>query len=226
MPKIRVKIAGTVIALSSDEDQGNFILPDSYQKFLTSEDAQFDLKIYHSELPDFSSREVIFDTGGSARFYRSGERWIVTVSSSLLVGQLFILADLSNNFCPGAVYDSRTRCGNGVHPFPLAYPLGEILMARLLGEGRGILLQACALLDGEQGILFSGKSGYGKSTLAKLWIAREGIKRLNDDRVIVRCEDDVFYIYGIPWHGSMKEVSPQSAPLEKISIIQHSHENR
>ena len=62
-------------------------------------------------------------------------------------------------------------------------------MAGLLGEGRGILQDACTLLDGEQGILFSGKSGDGKSTLAKLWIAREGIKLLNDDRVIVHFED-------------------------------------
>lgn len=225
MSDLRIKIGGTVIALSSDEDRGNFSIPDSYQKFLTKEETQIDLKICHGELPDIDLQELIFDTGGSARFYRRGKRWIVSVSSGLLGGYTYIVADFRNNFCSGVVHDSRSKSGNGGHPFPLDYPLDEILMASLLGAGRGILLHACALMDGEEGYLFSGKSGDGKSTLAGLWRTEEGVKILNDDRVIVRRQAGSFFMYGTPWHGSVKEVSPQSALLEKIIIIRHDREN-
>jgi len=82
-------------------------------------------------------------------------------------------------------------------------------------------------LDGK-GLLFTGKSGAGKSTTARLWHKHSKAMVLNDDRIIVRKKNGKFFIYGSPWHGEFSDylVSRiESAPLEKIFFIHHAPEN-
>jgi hypothetical protein len=108
---------------------------------------------------------------------------------------------------------------------PLGSPLEQVLMVNLLGQGRGILLHASAVIDGGEGILFNGMSGSGKSTMAGLWEEREEVTVLSDDRVIVREHDGRFWAYGTPWHGSARISSPEAAPLERIFLIHHAEGN-
>ena len=54
---------------------------------------------------------------------------------------------------------------------PLEYPLDELLVISLLGQGRGVEIHGCGVVDGSSGYLFVGQSGAGKTTIARLWQA-------------------------------------------------------
>ena len=70
--------------------------------------------------------------------------------------------------------------------------------------------------------LFTGVSGVGKSTMAKLW-KNTGACVLNDDRLVIRYVDGIVKIYNNPMpYYSQK---PQHGVLKKIFLIQHSLEN-
>ena len=108
---------------------------------------------------------------------------------------------------------------------PFRYPIPEILSIMMLARGRGVLLHAAAAKDGDEGIIFAGHSGAGKSTTARIWRDQPGITLLSDDRVILHKQDGVYWIHGTPWHGDANIVSPEATPLTKILILEHGDGN-
>jgi hypothetical protein len=70
---------------------------------------------------------------------------------------------------------------------PLGYPVDELLIMHRLTREKAIELHGCGIVreDGT-GNLFVGHSGAGKSTTTRLWMERENVEILSDDRIIVR----------------------------------------
>lgn len=122
----------------------------------------------------------------------------------------------------------------------LEYPLDELLITHHLCLGPGVELHACGVVnDDGKSFLFAGHSGAGKSTTARLWSERPGIRVLSDDRIIVRhvgsggqeCAPhtgriDPFLMHGTPWHGEAAFALPESAPIQRIFLLEHGGENR
>ena len=75
-----------------------------------------------------------------------------------------------------------------------------------------------------QGLLFVGHSGAGKSTATLMLRGQAEI--LCDDRIIVRRWPEGFKIHGTWSHGDVPDVSPNSAPLKAILFLQKSVDNR
>ena len=73
-----------------------------------------------------------------------------------------------------------------------------------------------------KGYLFSGVSGKGKSTMAKLW-DNHGAKVIHDDRLIIRNTGNGYRMYNTPVYNNDE---PLDSPLNKIFIIEHGTENR
>ena len=70
---------------------------------------------------------------------------------------------------------------------PLSTPLDELLYGALLARGRGAEIHGCGLIDAHgNGLLFAGRSGAGKTTMARLWQDVPGTTILSDDRIILR----------------------------------------
>ena len=70
------------------------------------------------------------------------------------------------------------------------------------------------LVDPEgRGHLFVGQSGAGKSTMARFWAGREGVRILSDDRIILRQIRGEIWMYGTPWHGEARHALPEKARL-------------
>ena len=110
---------------------------------------------------------------------------------------------------------------------PLGYPLDELLIMHRLTQEKAIELHSCGIVrpDGT-GNLFVGHSGAGKSTTTRLWTEREDVEVLSDDRMIVRSEPDAgMRMYGTPWHGEAAYASPESAPLQRIFVLEHGRGN-
>ncbi len=132
-------------------------------------------------------------------------------------------AILQSDFKAGDIHVPAEGAGHRF-PFPLNYPLAEVLMINLLSKGRGAMVHACGIDDSGGGYLFLGNSTHGKSTIAKLWSKNQATV-LNDDRIIVREKDGEFWMYGTPWPGEYKEVSPEGLPIQKIFFLRHGEKN-
>lgn len=109
---------------------------------------------------------------------------------------------------------------------PLEYPLDELLVTHRLTLENGIELHGCGII-GPNGAsnLFVGHSGAGKSTTSRLWAARDGVEILSDDRIILREHASQVFMYGTPWHGEAHFALPQSAPLQRIFVLEHGQGN-
>ncbi|WP_159634931.1 hypothetical protein [Sphingobacterium composti Ten et al. 2007 non Yoo et al. 2007] len=65
-----------------------------------------------------------------------------------------------------------------------------------------ILIHASVVTNDKFGYAFLGKSGTGKSTHSRLWLAYlQGFNLLNDDNPAIRVTNDSILIYGTPWSG-------------------------
>jgi len=104
---------------------------------------------------------------------------------------------------------------------PFEYPLDGLILYYLSVINRDIFIHASGVKAGNQGFLFSGISGKGKSTMAGIW-KNNGADVIHDDRLIIRKGADGYYMYNTPvYPGAM----PASARIEKLFIIDHGAEN-
>jgi hypothetical protein len=109
--------------------------------------------------------------------------------------------------------------------FPLMAPLDRVLVLNLLTRGRGIMLHACGIDDGGQGIVFAGPSDAGKTTLARLWDRVPGVKVLGDEALVLREVGGEVRVYGTPWPGEAGLADPGGVPLRRVFFIQHADRN-
>jgi len=104
--------------------------------------------------------------------------------------------------------------------------LDEVIASHWIAQHDGLILHACGLATGSGGgLLFSGHSGAGKSTTARLWLQSGKVHLLSDERVCVLRREDTYRMQGTPWHGEGLVPSCQSAPLERMFIISHALQN-
>ncbi len=101
-------------------------------------------------------------------------------------------------------------------------PFLEILLVNYLAPREGLLLHGAAVRDGDKAYLFVGESGSGKTTMSQFWAFKEGdISVLGDERIMVRREEDGWFVYGTPWPGLGFIVSNERVPISNIFFIRH-----
>ena len=135
-----------------------------------------------------------------------------------------MVARVASDFSHGTLL---SRSGRQAAPAPhaLNYPCDQVLIVNRLALANAGILHSCGIgIDGKAW-LFSGPSGAGKTTLARLWRA-SGARLLNDDRMLVRKTPEGFIASATPWHGDEKAIDPAPLPLGGIVFIEHGAENR
>jgi hypothetical protein len=80
------------------------------------------------------------------------------------------------------------------------------------------LLHGCGIVDRERSYLFTGPSGAGKTTIARL---AQGRKILNDEAVLVGKNENGIRISGTPLEGGQAEKCNESAELSAIFFLKH-----
>lgn len=86
---------------------------------------------------------------------------------------------------------------------------------------------SAAVCHENEGYLFTGKSGSGKSTHAALWtklFPDDFI--INGDKPLIKMKKDGFYVYGTPWCGKENMQKNTSAKLRAVFFIEQTEENR
>ena len=105
----------------------------------------------------------------------------------------------------------------------LGYPPVRFILSGLLIQRGGLLVHGCGIERHSKGYLFAGKSGDGKSTIAKLW--EEEAEILNDEFIALVFHEGQYKIYGTPWTGNDSEGLYGGYPLENLFFLHHSSTN-
>ena len=111
--------------------------------------------------------------------------------------------------------------GAGTGTDPMEYPLDGLILYYLTTIKGDILIHASGVNYSCHGYLFSGVSGKGKSTMAKLW-DNSGARVIHDDRLIIRRIDTGYKMFNTPVYNN--DV-PGESPLDRIFLIEHGEKN-
>jgi hypothetical protein len=112
--------------------------------------------------------------------------------------------------------------GAGDETDPLEYPLDGLILYYLTVIHGDIMIHASGVNHSGHGYIFSGISGKGKSTIAKLW-DNAGGKVIHDDRLIIRNIAGTWKMFNTPVYN---DDLPSESPLSRIYLIEHGKENK
>lgn len=90
-----------------------------------------------------------------------------------------------------------------------------------------ILFHGSAIAVDDRAVLFTAKSGTGKSTHTRLWRELFGQRAImvNDDKPLLRITDTGVMVYGTPWDGKHRLSTNCAKPLEAICILERGEKN-
>jgi hypothetical protein len=111
--------------------------------------------------------------------------------------------------------------GAGIEVDPLEYPLDSLILYYLSVIHGDIMIHASGVNNVGHGYLFSGVSGKGKSTMAKLW-QNSGARVIHDDRLILKKTASGYMMFNTPIYNNDE---PNGSPLNKIFLIEHGNAN-
>lgn len=222
-----LRIANITINLTADSPEMNLKVGGDIEKFLT-EEREADVRV-RASWGDLSKRiceKKLFDSGVLWQLYCDNESYLFRFALSPSDSLPYKTASFNHEFTTGEVILHPSYFDQNQHVYPLEYPLDELLITNFLAKGRGVEVHALGVVaSGGDGYLFVGQSGAGKSTMARLWHRREGVKVLSDDRIILRKENKKIWLYGTPWHGEAGLATPHRAPLTALYFLRHGQEN-
>ena len=91
----------------------------------------------------------------------------------------------------------------------------------VLAQQRGrTVLHSCSVRYRDRAVLFSGSSGTGKSTHARLWEREFGVEQLNGDlNVLYVDEAGQARVCGLPWCGTSGISRVYDLPLEAVVLL-------
>ena len=100
-------------------------------------------------------------------------------------------------------------------------------IADLLVDDNVIVFHSSAVSVNGNGFLITARSGVGKSTHAKLLseYIGDGFKYINDDKPLLKVEDNNVTIYSSPWNGKERRGDNISAPLRAIIFLNRGETN-
>jgi hypothetical protein len=199
-------VADYFVKISSDENYPIFF-EEGYSNFLQLEEVEkYDATVVcHAGLPEESryAGEVIFDAVlDKKRLWQvvrtKSERAFIVFNPNKIeeIQQVAFLNDESTEW---NVYSRVLTQNNDSFISPLSYPFGALILYYLTLNSNAFMIHASGVWDGETGRIFSGFSGVGKSTMAKIW-EEEGAHIVNDDRLIVREVNGEYFMYNTPMH--------------------------
>lgn len=240
---------GSVTVQVRGEDREAVALVPSLLSFRVESDFA-DIDIWVEEVQQLGPAvdRSLFDSGSVWKLYQGELGFQFDFCAPMFGDQPYKRLFVDPGFCRGTLQLCEGAFTAFPSAAPLDYPLDELLVMHRLIRERAIELHACGIVMANgKGNLFVGHSGAGKSTTTRLWTEAEDVEVLSDDRIIIRRDDrpekqiprrarndnpernsnlrHKMRMYGTPWHGEAMYASPNSAPLQRIFILEHGYGN-
>jgi len=198
-----VEIGGVPIRLCSDDPAFIRLVQNRYKGFVSSsEDASFEFEVQLTQ-PDIKSQDedlqVTWDSG----------RWLMR------------RGDFRAELNPAT---SRGCIKQTINPYSLDSVL-RIVHTLLLARKGGFLIHSASAIRNGRAFLFSGVSGAGKTTMARL--APSDAALLTDEISYVTLQDGRYTAIGTPFFGELARVGENlCAPIECVYLLAKGPENK
>jgi MoaA/NifB/PqqE/SkfB family radical SAM enzyme len=225
----RFGIAGLSVDVESDLPITDGTFQPKFEPFCVPADGPADIVLrHHFALPDLAS----FDLGREVyrqppwAVYRKETAWIYVMISpdpaDTAVHRVMVFDDGHTRGRLFSPSDAFYR--EGGHDSLALLPSDQLVLARAMPAFGGLYVHASAVDMAGHGLVFTGPSEAGKSTMVKLIGGRGQV--LCDDRVVVRQSAAGFRVHGTWNHGEIPRVSPSSAPLRAVFFLRQAKVNR
>lgn len=116
----------------------------------------------------------------------------------------------------------------GVNLDELSFMATGSLFHREVIKHGGIMLHASAISYKGMGLIFSAPSGTGKSTHSALWKScfNNDVVYINDDKPIIKKEENEFFVYGSPWSGKTDLHTNSRAKIKAIVFLERASNDK
>ena len=211
-------IADHLIAIDASPEQ--FEVLSNYAPFLVpatgSQSPLFTIYVKTEPIPSKDGWEHVYtDTSDEdmprIEMYRNASGWLFCVSmykESEIVSAMQCSADWSEVQLFMQTQYARFAIDNAAM---LVYAFATV-------DKQTLLFHSSVIVRNNQGFLFLGHSGTGKSTHSRQWLAAfPDVELLNDDNPAVRImPDNTVRVYGTPWSGKTPCYKNASAPVSAL----------
>jgi hypothetical protein len=109
--------------------------------------------------------------------------------------------------------------GPGINPLP--YPVDGLVLYFICSAAGAIMIHGSGIVCNGRGWIFSGTSGSGKTTVARIF-DRNGDRVIHDDRLILRKRGSKWIMHGTPVY---RNDEPRSAEADHFWAISHGRSN-
>ncbi len=108
--------------------------------------------------------------------------------------------------------------------FPAVSALDVLLLKHTVINHQGLIIHAAGGAIQGKGMVFSARSGIGKSTICRLLSQSQGNILFSEERIIIRSHETGWKVWGTPWHGESKIALNESAPFAALIFLRQAQE--
>ena len=193
--EIKITIAGICSLIKSYDKEFISWLKKRYSLFLSEKNPDIVIDV---EIKDKIRNE-------------STEFQIVNKKNQVFIEDRGFKGSINLNKKSGELLLKKSHIGNFGMFFRACYSL-------LLISYKGFLIHAAGIIHNNNGYVFTGRSGSGKSTVAKL-SNTEDFTILSDELVFVKKVEDKYRVFGTPFIGEIEKCKDANAELKGIFIL-------
>ena len=224
-------IGGLTLSLECDPGPHRLFLEDALESFTCEPCARPDIQFrvdIESAFPGLDAYKTIFTSNPDGLWTiledMAKSHYLIALQNVASDKEPYRIIRADRKFSDFHIY---TRPSDEGVLYPLEYPLADLAVSGHININRiGIILHSACVSTGGRGLLFSGVSGAGKSTISELWQKDPGSVVLTDERVLIREKDADLWAYGTPWHGTSVIHKNLGVPIDRVFFIKHGGINR
>ena len=232
MRNYSLNIAGYKIRFENNSDETDIIPSQRFSKYISTEiEYDFLIRIHKGKIIPPDNAVKVFDAPhiveiNNIRIKKSDGFWSVFQDrDDLFITVTFPDPDEKRSALLKFSLHNREwdlRIDNPGKSFdPMEYPLDGLILYYLTVISGDIMIHGSGVNYKGNGYLFSGISGKGKTTMAKLW-DNHGAEIIHDDRLIIRKTTTGYSMYNTPVY---RNDEPRKSDISTIFLIGHGAEN-